>query len=1114
MKKESEFVPNGPGTRVKKIKFKWMLLVIGVLFISPWAMAQDKNARVNLHLQGATLKEFVQDLKKQTGFAFFYKDDVAKAVEPITANVQGATLESVLQDVLGKKGCTFTFEGENVVIKLQQQQQQPQTLKEMTATGTVVDSKGQPLPGVTVLLKGTTVGTATDPDGRFKLTLPVMKQTVLLFSFIGMKPKEVAIKNEEELKVVMEEDATEMDEVVVTGIFNKPRESYTGAVSTITEKELKMFKGANMLQTLRNIDPAFNIVQNNELGSNPNALPEINLRGSSSLPTSINELNQGAQAQLNTPLIIMDGFEISLRELMDFNDEDIASVNILKDASATAIYGSRGANGVIVITTKTPEAGNLKLRIQGGINLEIPDLTSYDLLNAQEKLDFEKEMGFYTSENSSENLRLQKLYNQLLLELQNGVDTYWLSQPLRTGVGQNYSLNMDGGSKEFRWGVSLGFNQTIGVMKGSKRDNFNGAVTLTYNLPKVLFRNQTRIQTNRGDESIYGSFSEYVQMNPYWRPYDENGLPIKKYTTANSRTVFNPLYNASLNSFQNSKSTQVSDNFSVEWRPLEGMKLTARLGINKSINESNNYKSAQNTFFDNYDGADYFRKGTYMLSTGQSWGWDGNFTASYTKIFKEVHQVYAGFDFSAGNTQSYSYSATAEGYNDDTYDFWARGASFNGKPGGSESTSRRVGFTGTVNYTYDNRVFVDGSIRSDGSSSFGGKEKFAPFWSLGIGWNIHKEHFMPANDLISNLRLRFSYGQTGSQQFSAYQALATYSMILTERYMLWSGARLLGHANSDLKWQTTNQLNGGFELGLWNNRLAFQIDVYNKITIDLLSTINVAPSTGFSTYTDNIGKVKNSGFEGRITGYIIRDTQRALMWSVTANIAHNKNKILELSDALKKQTEEYIKKDTDSQLLFEGESNTNIYAVPSLGIDPSTGEEIFLDKEGRPTYTWHADSRRAAGNSEPDYRGNVSTMLTYKNLSLNLSFAYQWGGQQYNETLKNRVEITTDDAYYNVDRRVYEQRWMKPGDQSFYPKFSYNRTKSSSRFVQDDNVFQLQSIALNYRNTGKWLQKMHIQSFNIAVNASDIFYVSTIKRERGTTYPFARHATITFGLQF
>lgn len=512
MKKESEFVPNGPGTRVKKIKFKWMLLVIGVLFISPWAMAQDKNARVNLHLQGATLKEFVQDLKKQTGFAFFYKDDVAKAVEPITANVQGATLESVLRDILGKKGCTFTFEGENVVIKLQQQ---PQTLKEMTATGTVVDSKGLPLPGVTVLLKGTTVGTATDPDGRFKLTLPALKQIVLQFSFIGMKPKEVAVKGKEDLRVVLEEDATEMDEVVVTGIFNKPRESYTGAVTTITEEEIKLFQGANMLQTLRNIDPAFNMVQDNAAGSNPNHLPEINLRGSSSLPTSLNALNQGAQAQLNTPLIIMDGFEISLQNLMDFNDEDIESINILKDASATAIYGSRGANGVIVITTKAPEVGELKVKVTGGINLEIPDLTSYDLLKAAEKLEFEREMGYYESANNSRNLWLQQKYNEVLLDVQNGVDTYWLSQPLRTGVGQKYNLSLNGGSKEFRWLMSLGFNQTIGVMKDSKRDNFSGSITLTYNLPKIIFRNQVQFTNNMGTESPYGSFSEYVRMNPY-----------------------------------------------------------------------------------------------------------------------------------------------------------------------------------------------------------------------------------------------------------------------------------------------------------------------------------------------------------------------------------------------------------------------------------------------------------------------------------------------------------------------------------------------------------------------------------------------------------------------
>lgn len=1111
MKKESEFVPNGPGTRVKKIKFKWMLLVIGVLFISPWAMAQDKNARVNLHLQGATLKEFVQNLKKQTGFAFFYKDDVAKAVEPITANVQGATLESVLQDVLGKKGCTFTFEGETVIIRLQQQSQ---TLKEVVVTGIVTDTKKQPLPGVTVLLKGTTIGTATDPDGRFKLTLPADKQLSLLFSFIGMKSQEVAIKDQKELRVVLEEDATEMDEVVVTGIFNKPRESYTGAVTTITEEEIKMFKGANMLQTLRNIDPAFNIVQDNAAGSNPNHLPEVNLRGSSSLPTSINELNQGVQAQLNTPLIIMDGFEISLQNLMDFNDEDIESVNILKDASATAIYGSRGANGVIVITSKAPEVGDLKVKVTGGVNLEIPDLTSYDLLNAAEKLEFEREMGFYESTNNYQDLNLQRMYYETLLDVQNGVDTYWLSQPLRTGVGQKYNLSLNGGSKEFRWLMSLGFNQTIGVMKNSKRDNFSGSITLTYNLPKVLFRNQVQFINNVGNETNYGSFSDYVRMNQYWRPYDEDGQPIKTYATANNTTVANPLYNATLNSFQNDKSSQISNNFSVEFYPIDGMKVNARLGLKKEFREGNNFRSPRHTSFDSYEGADYFRKGTYQLSTGRTWSWDGNFTLSYSKVFKDKHQLYAGFDFSASESNTYTYNVTAEGFNDESYDFFGNGSSFLNGPGGSESISRRVGFTGTVNYTFDNRIFVDGSIRTDGSSTFGGKEKFAPFWSVGVGWNIHKEKFIGDLGIISNLRLKASYGQTGSQQFSAYQALATYSIINGERYMLWNGARILGHANEDLKWQTTNQFNTGIELGLWNNRLSFQVDVYKKKTIDLLSTINIPTSTGFSDYTANIGSVQNTGFEGKITGYIIRDTKRRLMWSVTGTIVHNKNKILELSDAIKEQTAQYILNDTDSKLLFEGESTTDIYAVPSLGVDPSTGNEIFLDKDGNPTYTWHADSRRSAGNSEAKYRGNISTILTWKDLSLSMSFAYQWGGQQYNSTLKNRVEISYDEAYYNVDRRVYEQRWMNPGDHAYYPKFSYESTKSSSRFVQDDNVFQLQTVALNYTNTSKWLRKMHIESFNIAINASDIFYVSTIKRERGTAYPFARHMSMSFGFQF
>ena len=636
------------------LTMKFILLFLLAFVAQLSAGVYGQVGKVTLQMEDATFEEVMRALENTTGYTFVYEDRQVAGIRNLDLNYTDTEIREVLNACLAGTGLTYRLV-DNVIVIQAGAKAPADTLKGQNLKGTVKDEKKVPLPGVTIQVRGTSIGFVTDMDGKFDIDLPQRDSLELMFSFVGYKTEHVKVRPDmKTLDVVMKKDVVNIDEVVVTGIFNKPKESFTGAVTTITRKEIKMFKGANMLQTLRNIDPAFNIVQNNAYGSDPNYLPEVNLRGSSSLPTSIAALNQGAQAQLNTPLIIMDGFEISLQELMDFNDEDIESINILKDASATAIYGSRGANGVIVITTRVPEEGNLKFRIQGGINLEIPDLTSYDVLNAAEKLEFEREMGLYTSTNNGENLRLQQLYNELLLEIQNGVDTYWLSQPLRMGVGQNYNLNLDGGSKEFRWAVSLGFNQTIGVMKESKRDNFSGSITLTYSLKKLLFRNQVRFTNNVGNDTKYGSFSEYVQMNPYWRPYDENGKPIKNYLTANNKFVANPLYNASLNSFQNNKNTQVSNNFSLEWLLLEGLKVNVRLGVAKGLTENNNFRSPQNTFFDYYEGADYFRKGTYMLATGRNWSWDANFTMSYSRVFKESHQLYCGIDVSASESNSYS----------------------------------------------------------------------------------------------------------------------------------------------------------------------------------------------------------------------------------------------------------------------------------------------------------------------------------------------------------------------------------------------------------------------------------------------------------------------------
>ena len=422
-----------------------ILCLVCVMHLS--AAVHSQTASINLKMKDATIEQVLNRISESTKMDFFYSNSEIDVSKRVNVNFADVSLEDALRMIFKGYDVKFEINDNFVVIHYVRPLAVGDTLKKIKVAGTVKDKDGVTLPGVTIQVKGTSLGFTTDIDGKFEFVLPQRDNLVLIFSFVGYQKQEIRLKKDNKpLCIVMKDDVAEIEEVVVTGIFNKPRESYTGAVSTITEKELKMFKGANMLQTLRNIDPAFNIVQNNTIGSDPNKLPEINLRGTSSMPKTVNELNQGVQAQLNAPLIIMDGFEISLQKLMDFNDEDIESVNILKDASATAIYGSRGANGVIVITTKAPQSGNLKLRINGGINLEIPDLTSYDVLNAAEKLDFEQKMGFYSSTNNEQNLRLQNMYNELLLDVQNGVDTYWLSKPLQVGVGQKYNLNLDGGS--------------------------------------------------------------------------------------------------------------------------------------------------------------------------------------------------------------------------------------------------------------------------------------------------------------------------------------------------------------------------------------------------------------------------------------------------------------------------------------------------------------------------------------------------------------------------------------------------------------------------------------------------------------------------------------------
>ena len=996
-----------------------------------------------------------------------------------------------------------------------------QQQKDRLLRGKITDKAGDPLPGVAVQVKGTSQGVTTNADGEYYIMVKGVETPVLVFTFVGMEPQEITFeKGKHVIDVVMQESQQRLDEVVVTGIFKKAKESYTGAVTTVTKDEILAFRGQNLLQTLRSIDPAFNIVENNEFGSDPNRLPDITVRGSSSLTTDLQELNEGVKNDLNVPLIIMDGFEISLTKLMDYNDEEIESINILKDAAATAIYGSRGANGVIVIVSKQPEAGKLKVFAQVGMTFEIPDLTSYDLMKASDKLALEYAAGLYNhTTNPSKDIMLKEAYYKRLKAVNEGVETDWLSQPLHTGVGQNYNVRFEGGSQEFRWLASLGYKDIQGAMIGSDRKTFNGAVTLSYTYKNLIFRNQTTIGSNRSNESPYGSFSTYARQQPYNAPWDAEGK-LNRYFDgwdAGESKLQNPLYDATLNNLNRSGYTEIINNFSIEWKMNDALTVRGKFGISHTDNTSDRYISPESSEFKDYTGDEVLRKGRYTLGTGKSTRYEGNLTLSYSKLFNDVHSLYAGLDASISESESYSYGFVAEGFtNDRPYLGNALAYAANGMPSASESTTRRVGLVGNVNYVYDNRYYADFSLRTDGSSQFGSNKRFGTFWSAGIGWNLHQEKFLKGNDFLNVLRLRLSYGETGSQKFSAYQALPMFKYYDNDRYGYWGGAYLMGLGNEDLKWQVTSQYNAGLEFTILKNRIKGSMDVYTKTTNNLLSSMDLPLATGFSSYMENIGKVKNTGFEASLSGYLVRDTERDITLMVSGKLAYNKNEIVKLSDDLKRQTEKMLEADADiNTLYYEGRSQNSIYAVRSLGIDPSSGKEIFLDKNGNPTYDWKPSDKVYMGVAEPTYKGNAGLSFSYKDLSLNLSFGYHWGGKQYNSTLLNKVEVTTTTIKNsNVDNRVFSDRWLKDGDVVYFKGLSNEQTRMTSRFVMSDNVFSLQSASIQYRWTADYLKQMGIENVRFSVNASDLFYISSVKTERGTSYPYARNVGLNVSLLF
>ncbi|MDR0835427.1 MAG: SusC/RagA family TonB-linked outer membrane protein [Tannerella sp.] len=1002
--------------------------------------------------------------------------------------------------------------------------------KERRITGKVVDEYGETVPGAAVSQKSASkekklAVAICDANGLFSLSVSEETQQ-LIVSHIGFETLTVDLTKENNYSIVLKESAGNLNEVVITGMFTRKANTFSGAVSTVSQAELLSVGNQNIVQSLKNLDPSILQIDNLAMGSNPNALPDLQMRGQSSFP----DLKGEYQSNPNQPLFILDGFETDLTKIIDLDMNIVESLSLLKDATAKAIYGSKAANGVIVIETKRPAAGKMRINYNGSLNIEAPDLTAYNLTNATEKLEIERLAGLYNSNSVPERISRQGRYSNIQREILAGVNTDWLAQPTRAGIGEKHALYLEGGDQYMLYGVDLSYNQISGVLKGSDRNTFSGGVTLAYRTKNFMFRNKLSVTNNVSHDSPYGTFSDYAQMNPYNRLYDNRGQLVQTYQYANAsgglENVTNPIWNSMINTKYISEYTDITNNFQAEWQVLRSLKIVGRLGISRKMSSDDNFKPATHTDFVRYTSEeDLYRKGYYYQSKGVNSLLNGDLGVNYSAAF-DKHALFFNGQVNLSNT-SYDLSYTeAEGFPNDNMDHIIFATQYlkNGKPQGTESISRALGGVASLNYSFDERYLADANYRLTGSSDFGANSRWGSFWSLGAGWNIHKESFLKDNEVVNQLKLRVSTGYTGSQGFSTYAALATVKYYLNTSYNGSIGSYLVGLANPDLHWQKKYDQNVGLDFSLLKNRITGRFDYYIATTEGMITDITLPESTGFSSYTENLGEAENKGFETRLNFKVWENRKEKSYLNIYAAIAHNTNKIKKISESLREYNsgQDEVKDQADNSSIKaaqitpsvrfeEGQSLNAIWAIKSLGIDPVNGQEIFLKKNGEVTYEYSSAEQVVCGDALPKYNGNFGLNGEYKNIGLNVALSYWWGGQIYNQTLIDKVENA--DIKYNVDRRVFTDRWQKEGDIALYKAITdRSYTRPTSRFVEDYNLLTLSSINLYYdfRDAG-FLKKLQLQQLKAFVYLNDIMTVSSVKIERGTAYPFARN--FSFALQ-
>ena len=998
--------------------------------------------------------------------------------------------------------------------------------RQFSITGTITDKSGEPLVGALIKVAGTNTAATANANGQYNLSFTASDPSINV-TYVGFKPTVLKITRSGEHNIVMEEDENVLGEAVVqAGIIQRDRLGFTGAYKTVTQAEIKSVGNINLLQSLKSLDPSFIVNDNMAMGSDPNTMLNIEVRGQTTM--GISEIqDEAAVSAANRPLFILNGFEASIQQINDLDVNRVESLTILKDAGSTAIYGAKGANGVIVIETVKPKSGEIMVRYDADLQLSFPDLSVYNLMNAKEKLEFERLAGRYGTIDGVTDLDKSSYYNNYYRRLElvsRGIDTYWLGEPVRNAVTHSHSVSVSGGEKNLMFDVGANYRDYNGVIKDSYRETFGTDVQLRYRSSnKLNISNHTTVSGTNAYTGAWGSFSDFARVNPYYTKRNEDGtIPrtLESPETGGNVTVYNPLYNASLDSRKDDRTFYFTNNTQVNWYITQNFHLSGALSLGRNSGSVEDYMDPRHT---RYTNTDYTKKGLYSGSNSSSWYYSANARANYLYSIDKKHNFTAILRGAIEERNSNYRAFTAEGFPDNSNGIPSFAYSYteNSRPSYSKSVSRSASSLIALNYNFLYRYIVDFNYNIEGSTTFGRNKRFQDFWSVGLGWNISKEEFAKDLNWLNELRITGNTGTNANQNVSAVTE-SVYSFYVGNT-QFGQGAYLSQFANPNLEWQQVKKKSLNLDGTFFDKKFTVIFSAYISNTDPMVVSLDQKPSSGISKYPMNLGNMETKGLDFSLIYYPIRNVKENIYLNFRLTGAVNRATYGGFANALEGLNQAFLDgtnaRDNlrSLQRYEDGRSPHDIWAVRSAGIDPATGREIFLTKDGVETFRYNVEDRVVVGNTRPDIEGVFGFSLIYKKLQVNSTIRYRLGKDVFNTDLYNKVEnISSSTVGNNQDKRALYDRWQRVGDIAKFRSIALTTASEvSSRFVQKEDMIRGESIRVSWDfSRDKWAKSLKLRDLKIGFSMNDIFTVSTVKIERGIDYPFQRAINCNLSARF